>query len=34
MDNAIEIVKEKSSYVTLSNEDDGIADFLEKNLEL
>lgn len=34
MDNAIEIVKEKSSFVTLSNDEDGIAEFLEKNLKL
>ena len=30
MGNAIEIVKEKASFVTLSNDDDGIAEFLKK----
>lgn len=34
MDNAIEIVKEKSSFITLSNDEDGISEFLEKNLKL
>ena len=33
MENAIEIVKAKASYVTLSNDNDGVAEFLEKNLE-
>ena len=32
MGNAIEIVKEKASYVTLSNDNDGIAEYLEKLL--
>ena len=33
MGNAIDSVKEKASYVTLSNDNDGIADYLEKNLK-
>ena len=32
MANAIDIVKEKASYITLSNDNDGIADYLEKNI--
>ncbi len=34
MDNAIKIVKEKASFVTLSNDADGIAEYLENNLNL
>ena len=34
MDNAIKVVKEKASFVTLSNDADGIVEFLEKNLKL
>ena len=33
MGNAIDIVKEKASFITLSNDDDGIAEYLENNLE-
>jgi Cof subfamily protein (haloacid dehalogenase superfamily) len=32
MENAIDIVKEKAKFVTLSNDNDGIAEFLENNL--
>ena len=32
MDNAIDIVKEKASFVTLSNDNDGIAEYLDNNL--
>ena len=32
MDNAVDIVKEKASYITLSNDNDGVADYLEKIL--
>lgn len=32
MANAIDIVKEKASYITLSNDNDGIAEYLEKNI--
>lgn len=31
MENAIDIVKEKADYITLSNDNDGIADYLEKS---
>ena len=34
MDNAIKVVKDKASYVTLSNDLDGIAEYLEKYLNL
>lgn len=34
MDNAIKVVKDKASYVTLSNDLDGIAEYLEKHLNL
>lgn len=34
MGNAIDIVKEKSSYTTLSNDEDGIAKYLEEHLDL
>ena len=34
MDNAINIVKEKAKFVTLSNDSDGIAEYLEKDLKL
>jgi hypothetical protein len=34
MDNAINIVKEKAKFVTLSNDYDGIAEYLENNLNL
>ena len=33
MGNAIDIVKERATYVTLSNDNDGIAEYLENNLE-
>ena len=33
MDNALTIVKEKADYVTLSNDNDGVAEYLENNLE-
>lgn len=33
MENAINIVKEKADFVTLSNDNDGIAEYLENNLE-
>ncbi|MBR3209334.1 MAG: HAD-IIB family hydrolase [Bacilli bacterium] len=33
MENALDIVKEKASYVTLSNDNDGIAEYLENNFE-
>lgn len=32
MDNAIDIVKEKATFVTLSNDNDGVAEYLENNL--
>lgn len=32
MGNALEVVKEKADYVTLSNNEDGIAAFLEEHL--
>ena len=32
MDNAIESVKEKASFITLSNDNDGVAEYLENNL--
>lgn len=32
MDNAIEIVKEKATHITLSNDKDGVAKYLENNL--
>ena len=34
MENAIDIVKEKADYVTLSNDNDGIVKYLKKNLKL
>lgn len=34
MENAIDIVKEKATFVTLSNDNDGIVEFLENNLKL
>ena len=34
MENAIKVVKEKASFVTLSNDADGIAEYLEKYLKL
>ena len=34
MENAIKIVKDKASFVTLSNNSDGIAEYLEKKLNL
>ena len=34
MQNAIDIVKEKASFVTLSNDNDGIAEYLEKKFVL
>ena len=34
MDNAIKVVKEKASFATLSNDSDGIAEYLEKYLKL
>ena len=34
MDNAIKVVKEKASFVTLSNDADGIAEYIEKDLNL
>ena len=33
MGNAIDIVKAKASFVTLSNDNDGVAEYLENNLE-
>lgn len=30
MENAIDLVKEAADYITLSNDEDGIADYLEK----
>ena len=33
MDNAINIVKEKAKFGTLSNDSDGIAEYLENNLK-
>ena len=33
MDNAIKVLKEKASFVTLSNDADGIVEFLEKKLK-
>ena len=33
MDNAIDIVKEKADEITLSNDEDGVAVYLEKLLE-
>ena len=32
MDNAIESVKEEASFITLSNDNDGVAEYLENNL--
>ena len=32
MENAIDIVKEKADFVTLSNDNDGIVEYLEKNM--
>ena len=32
MENAIDIVKAKAAFVTLSNDNDGIANYLERNL--
>jgi len=31
MDNALNIVKEKANYITLSNDNDGIAEYIENN---
>ena len=33
MGNAIESVKEKATYITLSNDEDGIAEYLENNID-
>lgn len=34
MGNAIDVVKDKATFVTLSNDDDGIVEYLENNLQL
>lgn len=33
MDNAASIIKEKSTYITLSNDNDGVADFINKHFD-